>query len=116
MPDWKLGIRLEVLPGDGLVERFASAACYGFDAVELPGRHLPDCRDELMANIGRLALPVSSVSLGFRGSLVSADAEGRPIGKGALRMRRRRPRGGLRGRTGCGTGSCSEEAVPRTPR
>ena len=76
---WPLAVRMEVLPGAGVRERFDHAARYGFDAVELPGRYLGDYRDELMACRGDLPLPVSSISLGFRGSLVSADAEARRV-------------------------------------
>jgi sugar phosphate isomerase/epimerase len=74
---WKLGIRLEVLPGANVVEKFASAQRYGFDAVELPGRCFDDYLDDLLAHRDELALPVCSISLGFRGSLVSADATAR---------------------------------------
>ena len=74
---WPIGIRLEVLPGRGVVEQFDNAARYGFDVVELPGRFLGQYRDKLLAHQDRLALPISSISLGFRGSLVSADAEER---------------------------------------
>ena len=76
---WRLGIRLEVLPGQGVIEKFERAATYGFDAVELPGRYLDDYRVDLEANLDRLALPISSVSLGFRGSLVSADPNARRL-------------------------------------
>lgn len=71
---WPIGIRLEVLPGNSLVEQFSFAKRFGFDAVELPGRYLDNYRDELMACKDRLPLPVSSVSLGFEGSLASDDA------------------------------------------
>ncbi len=71
---WKLAIRYEVLPEDRVRTRFANAARYGFEAVELPGRYLPDYREELLADLDELPLPISSVSLGYRGSLVSSDA------------------------------------------
>jgi len=74
---WPLAIRLEVLPGDGMLEKFSNAAAYGFDAIELPGRYLNEYRDELLASKHRLPLKVSSISLGFRGSLVSADEKHR---------------------------------------
>jgi len=82
MPDmagktWPLAVRLEVLPGQGIVQKFDRAARYGFDAVELPGRWLPEYLDELLACKDRLALGVSSISLGFGGSLVSAEADAR---------------------------------------
>jgi len=64
---WPIGIRLEVLDGQTVPEKFANA--YGFDAVELPGRYLADYRDELLACASRLPLAVSTISLGFRGDL-----------------------------------------------
>lgn len=72
---WKLGIRYEVLPGDGAIERFANAERFGFDGVELPGRYLDQFREDVLANFDRLALPITSLSLGFRGSLVSGDPQ-----------------------------------------
>jgi len=74
---WPLGIRLEVLPGDSVVEKFSRARDYGFDAVELPGRYLEDYLADLLRVRDSLPLPVSSISLGFRGSLVSADSRAR---------------------------------------
>lgn len=74
---WPIGIRLEVLDGETVSEKFVNAAAYGFDAVELPGRGLADFQEELLACRSQLALPVSSISLGFRGSLLSADAAAR---------------------------------------
>lgn len=71
---WPLGIRLEVLPGETVVERFANAKRYGFDAVEISGRYFDDYLEELLAHHDDLALPVSTISLGYHGSLVSADA------------------------------------------
>jgi sugar phosphate isomerase/epimerase len=72
---WKLGMRYEVLPGEGVLERFENAKHYGFDAIELPGRYFPEYLDELKSLKDRLPLPVSSISLGFRGSLISSDPE-----------------------------------------
>jgi sugar phosphate isomerase/epimerase len=83
--NWKLGVRYEVLPGDNAVARFANAARYGFDAVELPGRYLSEYREDLLASLPKLALPISSLSLGFRGSLVSSDAEVRKVCQGDIR-------------------------------
>ena len=45
---WPIWIRLEVLDGQTVPEKFANANAYGFDAVELPGRYLADYRDELL--------------------------------------------------------------------
>lgn len=74
---WKLGVRYEVIPGEGVLRRFENARRYGFDAVELPGRYFQEYLDELLSRENDLALPVSSISLGFRGSLVSSDPERR---------------------------------------
>lgn len=70
---WPLAIRLEVLPGESVLEKFEHAAGYGFDAIELPGRYLAGYRDELLACRNRLPLKISSISLGYRGSLISSD-------------------------------------------
>jgi len=72
---WKLGIRYEVLPGDGVLERFENAQRFGFDAIELPGRYFPEYLDELKSLKDQLPLPVSSISLGFQGSLISSDPD-----------------------------------------
>lgn len=72
---WPLAVRLELLPGNSVLERFERAAAYGFDAVELPGRYLADYRQELLACRHRLPLKISSISLGYRGSLISADPQ-----------------------------------------
>ena len=74
---WKLGIRYEVLPGGSVLQRCENARRYGCDAVELPGRYFDNYLDELLAHEEELALPVSSISLGFRGSLISSDPETR---------------------------------------
>ena len=66
-------VRLEVLPGNSLPEKFSNAQKYGFSAVELPGRYLAGYYQELMACKGKLPLPVCSLSLGFKGSLLSRD-------------------------------------------
>ena len=56
-----LAIRLEVLPGKSIQEKFSNAASYGFDALELPGRYLGDYLDELLACRDGLPLPICSI-------------------------------------------------------
>ena len=72
---WQLAIRLEVLDGKDLVDKFRKAKHYGFDAVELPGRQFSQFQQELLTVKTSLALPISSISLGFRGSLLAPDAD-----------------------------------------
>ncbi|MFA5865518.1 MAG: sugar phosphate isomerase/epimerase family protein [Phycisphaerae bacterium] len=76
---WPLAIRLEVLPGKTILEKFLNAAHFGFDAVELPGRFLSEYHQELIACKNDLPIPISSISLGFRGSLLSMDQSDRSI-------------------------------------
>jgi sugar phosphate isomerase/epimerase len=73
--EWPLAIRLEVLPGDSIEEKFGNAAEFGFDAVELPGRTLDSYLNELRVSLKNLPIPVSSISLGFRGSLIADGAK-----------------------------------------
>ncbi len=70
----RLSCRLELLPGDTVRERLRQAARYGFDAVSVPGRHLDDYREPLAACRNDRPLPLASLSLGFKGSLLSPDA------------------------------------------
>jgi sugar phosphate isomerase/epimerase len=68
-----LAIRLEILPGNSILDKFVNAARYGFDAVELPGRYLNNYITELLACKNDLTLDISSISLGYRGSLLNAN-------------------------------------------
>lgn len=68
-----LAIRLEVLPGKTLLEKFSNAEKFGFSAVELPGRFLSEYYEELMTFRKKLPLKISSISLGFKGSLLSKE-------------------------------------------
>lgn len=70
-----LSCRLEVLPGDRVIDRLHAATRLGFDAVALPGRVLPSYVDDLRACRGDRPIALSSISLGFRGSLVSPRPE-----------------------------------------
>ncbi len=71
----KLSCRLDVLPGDRVLDKLTNAAAFGFDAVSLPGRFLNDYLHELRRCLGDSPLPLASLSLGFSGSLVSPDEE-----------------------------------------
>jgi sugar phosphate isomerase/epimerase len=67
----KISCRLEVLPGQRVIDRLNNAKVFGFDAVSLPGRFLDSYLDELRDCLGDSPLPVASMSLGFSGSLLS---------------------------------------------
>jgi len=71
----RLSCRLEVLPGDRVLDKLTNAAAFGFDAVSLPGRFLNDYLDELRRCLSDSPLPLASMSLGFSGSLLSPDEE-----------------------------------------
>ena len=72
-----IGCRLEVLPGDRIIDKLTGAASFGFDTVALPGRFLNDYLDELRGCLADSPVPLSSMSLGFEGSLVSPDPDER---------------------------------------
>ena len=72
--NFKLGVRLELLPGDHVIDQLHNAARWGFDSVGLPGRYIDSWRDELRECVDDSPLGLSSLSLGFTGSLCSADA------------------------------------------
>ena len=75
--DIRIACRLELLPGDDALDKMLRAKDMGFDAVALPGRCLDSYAEGLKALAGRYPLPLSSLSLGFEGSLVSPSAERR---------------------------------------
>jgi len=59
----ELSCRLEVLPGDRVLDQLTNAAAFGFAAVALPGRFLNDYLDELRRCLGDSPLPLVSMSL-----------------------------------------------------
>ncbi len=67
----EIACRLEVLPGEKVLDKLNNAAEFGFDAVSLPGRFLNDYLDELLKSLSDSPLPFVSMSLGFSGSLLS---------------------------------------------
>jgi len=69
----RIACRLEVLPGERVLDRLNNAAKFGFDALSLPGRFLNDYLDELRGCLADSPLPFVSMSLGFSGSLLSPD-------------------------------------------
>ncbi len=76
-PRNKISCRLELLPGETVLEKINNAANFGFDAVALPERYLNNYLTELRECFQNRLLPLSSLSLGFEGSLVSPDPERR---------------------------------------
>lgn len=73
----RLTLRLEVIPGESVAERVELAARCGFDGIAFPGRLRDRFGRETLAQLGELALPVKTVSLGFEGSLCSPDVDSR---------------------------------------
>jgi sugar phosphate isomerase/epimerase len=67
----KISCRLEVLPGERVIDKLTNAKAYGFNAVSLPGRFLNSYLDELRDCLSDSPLPLASMSLGFSGSLLS---------------------------------------------
>lgn len=67
----KISCRLEMLPGERVLDKLKNAAKFGFDAISLPGRFLNDYLDELRECLADNPLPLVSMSLGFSGSLLS---------------------------------------------
>ena len=66
----KLSCRLEVLPGESVIEKVANAHRYGFDGIGLPGRFLNRFLPELERVALDLPIPPMSLSLGFESSLL----------------------------------------------
>jgi sugar phosphate isomerase/epimerase len=73
----KIGCRLEMVPGEGVLSKVINAKEYGFEGVSLPGRFLKDYITDLKKVKTELPLPLISLSLGFEGSLVSPDIKSR---------------------------------------
>jgi sugar phosphate isomerase/epimerase len=63
--------RLEMLPGGRVLDQITNAQRFGFDGIALPGRFLDRWLDELRACLRDSPLPMASLSLGFKGSLLS---------------------------------------------
>ncbi|NCO34241.1 MAG: hypothetical protein AUJ92_13470 [Armatimonadetes bacterium CG2_30_59_28] len=74
-PGLRLSCRLEVLPGPTVRDRLWHAVDYGFDAVAAPGRMLDEYHEPLRECRPDSPIPISSLSLGFRGSLLSPDPQ-----------------------------------------
>jgi len=72
-PQVRFGCRLELLPGNRVIDQLNNAGRFGFETVGLPGRFLSDFVDELRDCVADSPVPLSSLSLGFEGSLVSPD-------------------------------------------
>ena len=73
----RLNVRLEVLPGDSVLERVGLAAEAGFDGIAFPGRFRDRFGPETLEALADLPLPIRAVSLGFDGSLCSPIREER---------------------------------------
>lgn len=74
-PSFTYSCRLEVLPGERLIDKLINAKRFGFDAVSLPGRFLSSYLEDLRACRADSPLPTVTMSLGFTGSLVSPNRD-----------------------------------------
>lgn len=80
----KLSCRLELLPGNNILERFNAAEAYGFDAIALPGRFLNEYIADLRNFYIKSCLPLSAISLGFKNSLISPSKADRKKCKNSI--------------------------------
>lgn len=69
-----LSIRLEMLPGERVIDQLHVAHAAGFEGIALPGRFLDRWLSGLRECLADSPLPLVSISLGFRGSLLSPHA------------------------------------------
>lgn len=72
-----LSVRLELLPGDRLVDQLQAAHRFGFDGIALPGRFLDQWLTPLRACRAESPLPFAGISRGFKGSLLSPNETAR---------------------------------------
>ncbi len=63
--------RLELLPGDRVIDQLSAAGRFGFDGVALPGRYLSRWREQLRVCVADSPVALAGISLGFTGSLLS---------------------------------------------
>ena len=80
----RLTIRLEVVPGDTVLERIELAAHSGFDGIAFPGRFRDRFGRETLESLSDLPIPIKTVSLGFEGSLCSPEASRRRLCRDSL--------------------------------
>ena len=72
--DFTFSGRLEILPGNTVVDRINNAKNFGFNAISVPGRYLEEYLPGLREILPDSPLPVVAISLGFIGSLASPRA------------------------------------------
>lgn len=69
----RLSCRLEILPGDTVMDQVSSAREFGFDGITLPGRFMNRWLKPLRECVRDSPLPMVAISLGFKRSLLSPN-------------------------------------------
>jgi len=78
----KLACQEGLAPGEAFEERIENLKAYGFEGVEINGRHLVQDRgllNEVKRASERVGIPVSTICAGFRGCLLDANASEREL-------------------------------------
>src|SRR2546423_12994020 len=65
--------------GKSLVDRLTNLKSYGFDAVELLGRGLPDRLAETRSALAQTGVPVAAICAGYEGSLLHPEPSQRRL-------------------------------------
>lgn len=73
----KLAIQEDLIPGKDFSEKLRKAEQYGFEAIELWGGNLASRVDGIAKAISSSKMQVSSICIGFRGCLLSAEKDER---------------------------------------
>lgn len=78
MPKLKIGVRVRLLPGNDLRQKFLNAKKYGFEAIEFRGANIREMQKEISQLSLETGIKVSAISIaGYKGNLLSKEREER---------------------------------------